>query len=440
MEETRHPIKAAALLYTAPSLILRGPIYMTFLILILGLTYLTWARKDVIVTAPLKLQRESVTVQAVGGGMVTELLVEPNLPLRVGQPLVTVQEKVRAIVSPEQEALEGEIAGVEEKLQQLVQDSSHRLSQLALDEINAEKTRGTALEALTARINSLIGQVEMAERNRDDITRKLDLARRRLATQTTLYKSRDITILDFERAQETVNDLESRLSGAEIDLRRTQLALETARQERATLESRTDLIKIRAEIDQQELRRSEDSRRLRERIADLKQRRDDANRLIQGVTYQDNKARYTATVDGLVTDVHIKRGQLIDAGTPLITTVRDSAAIEARVMVQNKDIGNLKYGQPVSIKYFAYPYQEYGIQTGVIASIATKPSGQPGQESLYQVTVALDTEHIRDASGRDKRLEIGLEGVAEIKTGEKRWIELIFTPLSKFFAVPEDAS
>lgn len=437
-EEARHPIKAAALLYTAPSWLLRGPIYMTFVIIVASIVYLSWARKDAIVTAPLKLQREAVTVQAVGGGMVTELQVEPNLPLRVGQPMVTVQEKVRAIASPEQEALDREIGGVQDQLQQMLQETGHRLSQLALDEINAEKGRTTTLLTVATRINGLRAQLEMAEAVREDLQRKLALARKRLATQTELYNSRDITILDFERAQELVNDLQSRLGTAEIEVQRTRLALETARQEQSELESRTDVAKIHAEIKQQELRRDEDGRRLRDRIRDLERRRDEANRLIQGVTYQDNRARYTATIDGLVTEVLVRKGQLIDAGTPLVTIVKDSAAVEAQVLVQNKDIGNLKHGQAVSIKYFAYPYQEYGIQSGVIASIATKPSGQPGRESLYVVTVALDRETIRDASGREKRLELGLEGIAEIKTGDKRWIELIFTPLSKFFASPED--
>ena len=41
-----------------------------------------------------------------------------------------------------------------------------------------------------------------------------------------------------------------------------------------------------------------------------------------------------------------------------------------------------------------------------------------------------------DASG--KALEIGLEGVAEIKTGEKRFIELFFAPASRFFQGREE--
>ena len=48
---TRHPIKAARLLYTPPSWVLRGPIYLIFIILFAAILYACWAKKDVLVMA-----------------------------------------------------------------------------------------------------------------------------------------------------------------------------------------------------------------------------------------------------------------------------------------------------------------------------------------------------------------------------------------------------
>ena len=90
--------------------------------------------------------------------------------------------------------------------------------------------------------------------------------------------------------------------------------------------------------------------------------------------------------------------------------------------------------------YFAYPFQEYGIQSGAIAEIGTRPSTAPGEESLYVVRVALGSETIRSRSGVEKTLEIGLQGLAEIKTGEKRFIELLFAPAAKFFKPLDDGN
>lgn len=52
--------------------------------------------------------------------------------------------------------------------------------------------------------------------------------------------------------------------------------------------------------------------------------------------------------------------------------------------------------------------------------------------------MALASESIRSRNGVEKPLEIGLEGLAEIKTGEKRFIEILFAPASKFFQPKEE--
>jgi hemolysin D len=53
--------------------------------------------------------------------------------------------------------------------------------------------------------------------------------------------------------------------------------------------------------------------------------------------------------------------------------------------------------------------------------------------------VALELETITArASTVSKSLEIGLEGIGEVKTGEKRFIELFFAPASRFFQASEE--
>ncbi|UEM24798.1 HlyD family secretion protein (plasmid) [Skermanella mucosa] len=160
--------------------------------------------------------------------------------------------------------------------------------------------------------------------------------------------------------------------------------------------------------------------------------------LVPGVRYEGDKAYYASLEDGIVTAVHVQRGVIVNAGTPMITMVRNTAPLEAQVFVQNRDIGKIRRGQKVQVKYFAYPYQEYGIQDGVIADIGTRPGAEPENRSRYLVTVALERETIAARAGTPKALEIGLEGVAEIKTGEKRFIELFFAPASRFFQGQEE--
>jgi hemolysin D len=182
--------------------------------------------------------------------------------------------------------------------------------------------------------------------------------------------------------------------------------------------------------------RERDQKLISDKILELNNRLAESRTLVPGVHYEADKAIYSSLEDGIVTAVNVPRGSIINPGTPMFTVVRNTAPLEAHVMVQNKDIGKIRRGQKVQIKYFAYPYQEYGIQHGVIADIATKPSGP---NAMYLITVALELETIAArASTVTKALEIGLEGVGEVKTGEKRFIELFFAPASRFFQVAEE--
>ncbi|CAK0750360.1 hypothetical protein WCLP8_2100001 [uncultured Gammaproteobacteria bacterium] len=128
---------------------------------------------------------------------------------------------------------------------------------------------------------------------------------------------------------------------------------------------------------------------------------------------------------------------MISPGQPIVTIVKNNAPLVARLLAQNRDIGQLKRRQNVQIKYDAYPYQEYGISTGQISDISVRPN----EQNLYVVKVALDSETIRrqpqSPENPPKPLEIGLSGVAEIKVGDRRFIELLFAPASKFFKQDE---
>lgn len=208
--------------------------------------------------------------------------------------------------------------------------------------------------------------------------------------------------------------------------------MQTARSELAKFQDQLQKEKLTKEIEQVNIQRDREINRLEEQIAGIAKRLNQAS-FQEGATYVDNKAAYSSFFDGVITEVHVARGQMIRAGSPLITMVRDTAVLEAHAYVNNQDIGQLKRGQEVKIKYFAYPYQEYGIARGLTSFIATTPSGLPGRESKYLVKVALEKDTISKSGGSIRPLEIGLEGMAEMKTGEKRFIEILFSPISRFF-------
>ena len=77
------------------------------------LVYSGYATKDTVVEAPLVLQRQAMMIQAIGGGLVETVEVGENSPVFAGDPLARIQEKIRAATTPEQEALQRQIGGLQ---------------------------------------------------------------------------------------------------------------------------------------------------------------------------------------------------------------------------------------------------------------------------------------------------------------------------------------
>ncbi|MDP6405002.1 MAG: HlyD family efflux transporter periplasmic adaptor subunit [Alphaproteobacteria bacterium] len=626
--DTRHAVRAAKILYSPPGVVLRGPIYMVFLVVFGALVYSVFAKKDILVVAPLKLERKIHTVEALGGGLITEILANEDTIVRVGDPLLVVQEKFRAAMSPEQEALQARVEELEKQRRDVERDYEFQISQRRRDYLDASgqkeirssgltsrmlqtqqqiatvergkrqieeqsrirasdfrsriqqidqqiataersqrqvgeqsRTRASALSgrilqteqqittarrnqrrivdqsrtrasALEGRILQTEQQIATVRRSTARFAEEVDDSRRDYDEKKELYEQRDITRPELEAADDRVKNLEKSVADSQsqeiqleltksqlqeefdqvsigqdksladsqsqavqlgltksqlqeehdqVDIERqkaiadaqaqiVQLSLNLAQlreeyqhvdaeRDKAIADASAQVVQFKLSLEQSQrefkqlsdqqllttiqenIRKLEDNmerdiRELDDDIRSLKARIAEADTLVPGVRYGDRMVNYKSILDGLVTRIHVSKGNVIGAGNDLVTMVSSMAPLEAVAYVQNQDIGQLRRGQPVKIKYFAYPFQEWGIQLGTISEISTKPSGEAGRESMYIIRVALDTEVIKKKRRRPRKLEMGLEGMAEVKTGEKRLISIVFSPFARFFQEP----
>lgn len=462
----RHTLKAARLLYTAPPWVLHGTIYIIFLVTFSALFYSFWATKSILVTAPLVLERESTTIEAIGGGMVYDILVKEGEFVTAGDTLAKIQEQTRISMSGEQTSLHSRLDELQKEYDKVDDEYVHGISQVELDLHNLTTSSGTQVKALKGKIEQINQQLETSRRSRVTAVRALEtakrakedkikdreLAKKQLERTQILYESRDITVTEYERAvekerkagsavldaQTRISDAQSKINDSDARMAEIKISLQTTKGELSKLLDLSNKEKLEKELAQLQHRKQRDLKRLQEQIDGIKHKITESENLVAGVKFGENLTEYSSQFTGLITDVHANKGAMVNPGTAIATIVRDSAALEGRVLVENRDIGNLKRGQTVQIKYFAYPYQEWGIHNGKISYIATKPGGVAGQESKYIVKAALSSEEIKARGRKPRQLEIGLEGIAEIKTGEKRFIELVFTPVSRFFTQEEE--
>ena len=485
-QDVAHTMKAARLLYSAPSYVLRGPIYIIFLITFTGLIYSFYNKVTQQITCRMTVQADFTRVQAPNGGYVSQVYVSEGAEIKPFTNLVDIQIKKSATDDSEAVRLQGQLdkitkdleyAGKEKEVQQTrITDMERSLTEekqketdLA-DRIKREKLDYEATLAgndkkvamLETRSKQVEASVDDLKRNVEAATKRASEAKIRYDEEKKLVDQKLSTIQQLrglsdtkDAADKALEDSKAAVSKAMGDVSNAQLEVRSAKEEpkqllndweqksyRHTAERnaiRERQSQLKSDIERAKLALDKGTEELVKQKTDIEERIKKGNVLSQfGVSYEGELCKLTSQFGGTVTNVYTKAGNQVSAGEVLLTVVRNTETKYASIVVQNRDIGRLKEGQFVGIKYDAYPYQEWNIYEGSVAKISPRPSEVKGQESMYEVQVSLNKQYIQKNENSKKiDLVLGLQGFAEIKTGDKRLIETIFTPISKFFLQDE---
>lgn len=160
-----------------------------------------------------------------------------------------------------------------------------------------------------------------------------------------------------------------------------------------------------------------------------------------------------APVDGVVQQLAVSTiGGVVQPAQPLMVIVPCTggerrvqdcrSAVEVEAFVLNKDVGFVHAGQRVAVKLEAFNFTDYGFIEGTVASISRDAvtfgkdskdeaigSGQ-GASPLYVARVKLNCDG-SGASELCKRVSPGMSVQAEIRTGARRIIDYLLSPLAK---------
>lgn len=147
-----------------------------------------------------------------------------------------------------------------------------------------------------------------------------------------------------------------------------------------------------------------------------------------------------APADGTVANVLVHSGQTVTAQQPLLTVLPAHAQLLAELWVPSKAVGFIHTGEPVVMRYQAYPYQKFGQHVGRVREVsrsavsATEVSrllGQNINDSRYRVEVALDGQGVM-AYGKRESLRPGMTLNADVLLDRRRLIEWVLEPLYGF--------
>lgn len=137
----------------------------------------------------------------------------------------------------------------------------------------------------------------------------------------------------------------------------------------------------------------------------------------------------TAPVSGVVQQLAFhSEGGVVMEGQPIMILAPLNDTIEVDAMVANKDIGFVKAGQDVVVKIESFPYTRYGYLTGKVQHVSLDAIEDEKLGLIFNARVALDQQKIM-IENTSVPLSAGMNVTAEIKTGKRRVIDYLLSPL-----------
>jgi hemolysin D len=412
-------------------------------VLVTALAWATFAHIDMVAVADGKVVPlgQVKVVQPLETAMIRAIHVEEGDHVTAGQLLVDLDPtEARADLDAltynrTQAVLDVEVTRL---LLTLNPDEPFRAPEGA-DPILAEQSRSQALREIEKHLAATAGL-------------QADIAQKQAALQVNaaqIERARLIIPLIAEK-HETAKGLYDKRIGARPPVLDTQQQLVEKQAELKAAEH--GMLQIEAEIRSLQAKLNEaragyiaeaTDRRTKalQRLAQLNQ---DITKARQKESYRRLAAPVNGTVQGL--KIHTP-GAVVTTADILMTIVPDGTGIEVDALVPNKDIGFVQEGQDVEVKLEAFPFTRFGLINGrvrklgrdaatapqsptggpAVTTASPAPTGAPA-ELAYPAKVSLTQDWIA-IDGRREPIRAGMRVSAEIKTGDRRVIEYLLSPV-----------
>lgn len=179
---------------------------------------------------------------------------------------------------------------------------------------------------------------------------------------------------------------------------------------------------------------------------------DDAQQKLVKAEAKTAHMTLTSPISGVVQGLTVTTvGQVVTTGEQIMQIVPEGAGIEIEAYLPNGDIGFVKPDQPAVVKVESFPFTTYGTLNARVVRVGTDaiPMNEASQREenptlagrntafggaqrlqnlVFPITLALDRTAI-NVDGTNVPLSPGMAVTVEIKTGTRRILEYVFSPL-----------
>lgn len=424
-----------------------------FVIVAFCLVALLWASLgavDVVAIAPGRVVASGHTklVQPLEAGVVRAIRVQDGQQVKAGDVLLEIDATIN-------EAEEGRVA--------------KELAQVRLDVARlqaASVPEGDVEAAFVPPDGADAGQVRIARallvHQTGEFRAKLDALGRQMEQTEANRAAVEATIAKIEAALPMLKERE-RLRGYLSDKGYgSRFESISARQDRVEHEKerevqRSRLVEAHSGLAALQAQRQQAAAEYHRGVtADLAEAQRKASALGEQLVQARQRARLQtlrAPVDGTVQQLAVHtEGGVVTPAQVLLAVVPLGSRVEVEAYVPNRDIGFVRAGQVAAIKVDTFNFTRYGMLNGTITSVsqdavsrdAGPPRSQeaeqqkkqegaaaaPAGEMAYLARIALERSSM-DIDGRLVSLSPGMAVTAEVRTGRRRVIEYLLSPLMR---------
>jgi len=140
-------------------------------------------------------------------------------------------------------------------------------------------------------------------------------------------------------------------------------------------------------------------------------------------------ARPRAPIAGTVQQLALHTlGGVVTAAQPLLVIVPDAARLDVEARIANRDVGFVAPGQRAVVKIETFDFTRYGVLEGRVRHVSRAAVHDPALGPHYVAEIALDSA-TRTSLGRSIALAPGMVAQVELRTGVRRVVDFVLSPL-----------
>jgi hemolysin D len=403
--------------------------YAIMALFIIALLWAIFGKIDIVAVAQgrIVVSERTKLVQPLERSVVKRVLVKDGDQVTAGQPLVELDPTIAS----------ADKATVDEQVKVAEADALRARAILAA--MKAGTQPKATFPANWPAADTAAAQAQLAA-EWSDITAKLaklasEISRRQaeISTARELIGKLDATVPLARQREKDVSDLAKdgyMPSHAGQDKTRERIELE-----RDLATQRARLAEAQAALRESESARAAFSAEVRRTLSDREAQADfkhqQASQDQTKASQREKLTVLTAPVAGTVQQlaIHTSGGVVTEAQT-LMVIVPDGAQVTAEVTMENKDVGFVNAGQAAEIKLETFPFTRYGTVPATVSRVSADAVNDEKRGALFPATLTLKATQM-DVDGKQIRLSPGMNLTAEIKTGHRRVIEFLLSPIQR---------